>query len=45
MIFVKKDDRGIDKKIDKAIFPGLQGGPHMNQIAAVARCAKEADTT
>ncbi|MEI7777254.1 MAG: serine hydroxymethyltransferase [bacterium] len=42
MIFAKKDERGFDKLIDKAIFPGLQGGPHMNQIAAVAVALKEA---
>jgi len=30
--------------IDKAVFPGLQGGPHMNQIAAVAAALKEAGT-
>jgi glycine hydroxymethyltransferase len=28
--------------IDKAIIPGLQGGPHNNQIAAVAVALKEA---
>ena len=28
--------------IDKAVFPGLQGGPHMNNIAAVAVALKEA---
>ena len=28
--------------IDKAIFPGVQGGPHMNTIAAMAVCFKEA---
>lgn len=28
--------------IDKAVFPGMQGGPHMNQIAAVAVALKEA---
>ena len=28
--------------IDKAVFPGLQGGPHMNQVAAVAVALKEA---
>jgi glycine hydroxymethyltransferase len=28
--------------IDKAVFPGLQGGPHMNNIAAKAVCFSEA---
>lgn len=42
LIFVRKDARGLDKKIDKAIFPGLQGGPHMNQTAAIAVALKEA---
>lgn len=28
--------------IDKAVFPGLQGGPHMNNIAAMAVCFGEA---
>lgn len=32
----------IAKKIDKAVFPGFQGGPHMHQIAAKAVCFKEA---
>lgn len=32
----------IAKKIDKAIFPGLQGGPHMHQIAAKAISFREA---
>jgi glycine hydroxymethyltransferase len=44
MIFSKIDDREIYKKIDKAVFPGLQGGPHLNQIAAIAVTLKEADT-
>lgn len=30
--------------IDKAIFPGLHGGPHMNTIAAVAVALKEAQS-
>ena len=42
LIFVRKDSRELDKKIDKAVFPGLQGGPHMNQVAAVAVAMKEA---
>lgn len=37
-------DPDLPKKIDKAIFPGLQGGPHMHQIAAIAVCLKEAAT-
>lgn len=41
IIFSKKDDRKISEKIDKSIFPGLQGGPHINQIAAVAVALKE----
>ena len=28
--------------VNKTVFPGLQGGPHVNQIAAVAVCLKEA---
>ena len=44
LIFVRKDARELDKKIDKAVFPGLQGGPHENQIAAVAVALKEAAT-
>lgn len=42
LIFSKKDTRDLPKKIDKAVFPGLQGGPHLNQIAAVAVALKEA---
>ncbi|HLD22202.1 MAG TPA: serine hydroxymethyltransferase [Patescibacteria group bacterium] len=30
------------KQIDKAVFPGLQGGPHQNQITALAVALKEA---
>jgi glycine hydroxymethyltransferase len=44
MIFAKKDSRDLGKLIDKAVFPGLQGGPHLNQIAAVAVALKEATT-
>jgi len=32
----------LAKKVDKAVFPGLQGGPHMHQIAAKAISFKEA---
>jgi len=37
-------DPELDKKIDKAVFPGMQGGPHENQIAALAVAFGEADT-
>lgn len=48
VIFSREDKKLGDKKIsvliDKAIFPGLQGGPHMGQIAAVAVALKEDDS-
>lgn len=44
MIFSRIDERELNKKIDKAIIPGLQGGPHFNQIAAVAVALKEASS-
>lgn len=48
IIFSRKDknlgDKSISVLIDKAIFPGLQGGPHMGQIAAVAVTLKEDDS-
>jgi glycine hydroxymethyltransferase len=43
-------DNGLKKNpeladvIDKAVFPGLQGGPHDNQTAAIAVALKEAST-
>ncbi|OGD83983.1 serine hydroxymethyltransferase [Candidatus Curtissbacteria bacterium RBG_13_40_7] len=39
-----KKDPNLDKKIDSAIIPGLQGGPHDNQTAAIAVSLKEAST-
>ncbi len=41
LIICKKE---LGAKIDKALFPGLQGGPHMNTIAALAVALKEALT-
>jgi len=37
-----KKDPDLAKKIDRAVFPGLQGGPHDNVTAAIAVCLKEA---
>ena len=34
----------LPKLIDRAVFPGLQGGPHENQIAALAVAFGECDT-
>lgn len=39
VIFCKPE---LAKKIDSAVFPGCQGGPHQNVIAAKAICAIEA---
>jgi glycine hydroxymethyltransferase len=39
MILCKND---LAEPIDKAVFPGLQGGPHDNQTAAIAVALKEA---
>ena len=50
LIFTKIKVGDIDnkdalyKKINKAIFPGLQGGPHMNTIAGVCVALGEAAT-
>ncbi len=43
IIFSKIDSRELYKKIDKALFPGLQGGPHESQIAGIAVALKEAN--
>ncbi len=37
-------DLELAKKIDKAVFPGLQGGPHENAIAAMGIAFAEAST-
>jgi glycine hydroxymethyltransferase len=44
MIFFKKDSRGFESKINFAVFPSLQGGPHEHQIAAIATQLKEVTT-
>lgn len=46
MIMVTKrglqKDPDLDKKIDQAVFPGLQGGPHDHQTAGIATALLEA---
>jgi glycine hydroxymethyltransferase len=41
VIFCKQEHA---KEIDRAVFPGLQGGPHNHTTAAIAVAAKEAAT-
>lgn len=41
MVLVRERE-DIAQKIDKTVFPGLQGGPHMNNIAAKAIAFGEA---
>ncbi|MCC6323848.1 serine hydroxymethyltransferase [Candidatus Nomurabacteria bacterium] len=43
-IILTRENEEIAKKIDKAIFPGIQGGPHMHTIAAKAVAFGEAMT-
>jgi len=55
MIFYRKGQRGttkkgepimydIENKLNFAVFPGLQGGPHNHTIGALATCLKQANT-
>src|SRR5690606_26656430 len=37
-------NKSLANKIDRAVFPGEQGGPHMNAIAALAVSMKLAST-
>jgi glycine hydroxymethyltransferase len=41
MLLCKKE---YADKVDKAVFPGLQGGPHMHTLAAIAVALAEAET-
>jgi len=39
-----KKDPQLGQKIDRWVFPGLQGGPHVNNIAGIAVALEEART-
>lgn len=41
-MILTREDEEIAKKIDKSIFPGIQGGPHMHTIAGKAVAFGEA---
>lgn len=43
-LVLTRESEEIAKKIDKSVFPGLQGGPLMNTVAAKAVCFGEALT-
>ncbi len=43
LIFSKNEE--IATKINKMIFPGMQGGPHMHTISAIAQCLFEAQSS
>jgi len=43
MILIRENEETA-RRINKAVFPGVQGGPHMHQIAAKAVAFKEAGT-
>ena len=43
-LILTRESEEIAKKIDKSIFPGIQGGPHMHTIAAKAVAFGEAMT-
>ena len=57
MIFYRKGKKGVNKKTGKdimydfeqrinfAVFPSLQGGPHQHQIAALAVTLKQVKKT
>jgi glycine hydroxymethyltransferase len=38
----RQKDPNLGQKIDAWVFPGIQGGPHLNNIAAIAVALKEA---
>ena len=46
IIFYRRNAKNVDveTKINMAVFPGLQGGPHNHAIAGIATAMKQAAT-
>ena len=46
IIFYRRNNKGLDveTKINMAVFPGLQGGPHNHAIAGIATAMRQANT-
>ncbi|KAM6497311.1 glycine hydroxymethyltransferase [Amanita muscaria] len=45
LIFFRKDKNGaqdLEKRVNQAVYPACQGGPHNNRIAAIAVALKQA---
>ncbi len=43
-MILTRENKDLAKRINKAVFPGMQGGPHMNNIAAKAIAFGEAQS-
>jgi glycine hydroxymethyltransferase len=43
LIFAQNEE--LATKINKMVFPGMQGGPHLHTIAAITQCLFEADSS
>jgi glycine hydroxymethyltransferase len=41
---MQQDARNFEPRINNAVFPALQGGPHEHQIAGIATQLKECMT-
>ncbi|CAG8512133.1 12615_t:CDS:2 [Acaulospora morrowiae] len=44
IFFRRKRDDDLENRVNNAVFPSCQGGPHNNTIAAIAVCLKQVAT-
>ncbi|CAG8474519.1 3442_t:CDS:2 [Acaulospora colombiana] len=44
IFFRRKKDDDLENRVNNAVFPSCQGGPHNNTIAAIAVCLKQVAT-